>query len=314
MFERYTDSEHYVSMNKIKGYLESCGYATHSVTIKSDIEALIFSVMDIEYVHNKGYQLKSRPFTLGMLKILADVIASFRFLTVEDSEIFIKCLESLCSIYEVPCLKQNITMENRIKSSNEQIFENIDIINSALIKNLKISFDYYDYNTDKNLIKCNGGKQICLPFALVMNHEQYYVVSYFDKSPNSYTNFRLDHMKNIELLRQNKILPCEKLELESYIKASFSMLGGKSEYVTLRFPLENKYCNIAIDYFGKSVIMLKDINSNNFTIHVPIKVEFPQLFFAWIFSFNGKVEILQSLKFKKAYTKMLMENYIYSYI
>lgn len=72
MFIKYTDQNNYVSMERIQNYLTSCGYPAHKVTIKDDIDALISSGMEIEYIHNKGYHLRSRPFSLSILKILAD--------------------------------------------------------------------------------------------------------------------------------------------------------------------------------------------------------------------------------------------------
>ena len=135
MFIRYTDQNNYVSMNTIQKYLRSCGYPVHKLTIKDDIEALILSNMNIEYVHNKGYHLRSHPFSLSILKILADAIASFRFLTVKESESLFELLESLCSIYEVPLLRRKIMLTNCVKSDNEQIFDNIDVINSAFRNN-----------------------------------------------------------------------------------------------------------------------------------------------------------------------------------
>lgn len=50
MFIKYTDQNNYVSMEKIQNYLTSCGYPAHKVTIKDDIDALISSGMEIEYV------------------------------------------------------------------------------------------------------------------------------------------------------------------------------------------------------------------------------------------------------------------------
>lgn len=314
MFEKYTDSNHYISIQDSQRYLKSCGFVVHTITIKDDIEALIINGMDIEYTHNKGYHLKSRPFSLSILKMFADAIASFRFLTVKDSEKLFKLLESLCSIYEVPMLRRKITLTNRVKSDNEQIFDNIDIINSAFRSNQKISFNYYDYDINKQLVRRGDKRRICSPCALFMSDERYYIIAHYDKSPDVYTNFRLDRMMNVELIEQQRDMPSEELNLESYIKASFSMFSGKSEYVTLRLPLENKYCNVVIDHFGKSVIMLRDKESDGyFTIHVPIKTEYPQPFFAWVFSFNGEVEILSPMKLKTAYSKMLMSNLISSY-
>ena len=255
MFIKYTDQNNYVSMERIQNYLTSCGYPAHKVTIKDDIDALISSGMEIEYIHNKGYHLRSRPFSLSILKILADAIASFRFLTVDDSEKLLKLIESLCSIYEAPLLKREIMLTNRVKSDNEQIFDNIDMINSAFRNNQQISFDYYDYDINKHLVQ-RGEKRLCSPFALVMSGECYYVVSYYEK-----------------------------------------------------------YCNIVIDRFGKSVLMLRDKKSDNhFIIHVPVRAEYPQPFFSWIFSFRGKVEIISPIRLKERYTKVLYESCVQQYM
>ena len=313
MFIKYTDQNNYVSMKKIQNYLSSCGYPAHQVTIKDDIDALISSGMEIEYIHNKGYHLRSRPFSLSILKILADAIASFRFLTVDDSEKLLKLIESLCSIYEAPLLRREIMLTNRVKSDNEQIFDSIDMINSAFRNNQQISFDYYDYDINKQLVQ-HGKRKFCSPCALVMSDERYYVVSYYEEHSDTYTNFRLDRMRNIKLIDTVRKYPNEKLDLEQYVKSSFSMFRGKSEYVTLRFPLENKYCNIVIDRFGKSVLMLKDKQSDkHFNIHVLIKSEYPQPFFSWIFSFSGEVEILSPVRLKERYTETLMKSCILQY-
>ncbi len=314
IFRKYTDDRNFITMPEIKKYIRAYGFDVGERAILSDIDALIFYGMDIEYVHNKGYHLKSRPFSLSILKMLADAIASFRFLTIEDSEKLLKLLESLCSIYEAPLLRRKIMLTNRVKSDNEQILDNIDVINSAFRSNQQIGFDYYDYDINKHLVQ-RGEKRICSPFALVMSGECYYVVSYYEKYADTYTNFRLDRMRNIRLVNSAREYPDEKLNLEQYIKSSFSMFSGKSEYVTLRLPLENKYCNIVIDRFGKSVIMLRDKDSDNhFIIHVPIRAEYPQPFFSWIFSFRGKVEIISPIRLKERYTKVLYESCVQQYM
>lgn len=181
MFLKLTDSEHYLSMSMIIANLAKNGFSAGKRTIKEDIDALIYMGYDIEYIYNKGYHLKSRTFSLSVLKMLADAVASFRFLTVKDSEKLLKLLESLCSIYEAPLLRREIMLTNRVKSDNEHIFDNIDMINSALHNNQQISFDYYDYDINKQLVLRDGVKRTCSPFALVMCNEQYYVVSNYEK-------------------------------------------------------------------------------------------------------------------------------------
>lgn len=176
MFE-YTDSNYFISIQDSKRYLESCGFIVHTITIKDDIESLIINGMDIEYIHNKGYHLKSRPFSLSILKMLANAIASFRFLTAKDSEKILKLLESLCSIYEAPFLRRKIILTSCVKSDNEQILDNIDVINSAFRNNQQISFDYYDYDINKQLVLRNSEKQNYSPYALVMSDAHFQPVA-----------------------------------------------------------------------------------------------------------------------------------------
>ena len=252
IFRKYTDDRNFITMPEIKKYIRAYGFDVGERAILSDIDALIFYGMDIEYVHNKGYHLKSRPFSLSILKMLADAIASFRFLTIEDSEKLLKLLESLCSIYEAPLLRRKIMLTNRVKSDNEQILDNIDVINSAFRSNQQIGFDYYDYDINKHLVQ-RGEKRICSPFALVMSGECYYVVSYYEKYADTYTNFRLDRMRNIRLVNSAREYPDEKLNLEQYIKSSFSMFSGKSEYVTLRFH----------DFIGTHILSTKITSAQN---------------------------------------------------
>lgn len=94
----------------------------------------------------------------------------------------------MCSIYEVPILHRQIKLDIRVKTDNEQIFDNIDMINSAFRNNQQISFDYYDYDINKQLVQYEK-KKLCSPCAVVISNERYYVVSYYEEHPDKYTNF-----------------------------------------------------------------------------------------------------------------------------
>ena len=70
MFIKYTDQNNYVSMKKIQNYLSSCGYPAHQVTIKDDIDALISSGMEIEYIHIKRFNLEiEKAYAIGLTAI-----------------------------------------------------------------------------------------------------------------------------------------------------------------------------------------------------------------------------------------------------
>ena len=81
MFIKYTDQNNYVSMKKIQNYLNSYGYPAHQVTIKDDIDALISSGMEIEYIHIKRFNLEiEKAYAIGLTAIH---IHSFPYLLEE---------------------------------------------------------------------------------------------------------------------------------------------------------------------------------------------------------------------------------------
>lgn len=308
MFLQYTDDSHTMNIKRICNYLDINGYTATDKTVRDDILILQHFGMNIVFEKNKGYKLKSRLFELSELKMLADAISAFHFLTAFQAKMLLTKLETLCSNYEKREIYREMRFNDNIKSEGNDIFKNLDIINRAICQKKKIEFDYCDYDIKKNQVHRDGYKRICLPFATAMCSEQYYLVSNYTKYPETMTNFRIDRMRNIKILDEPCQIPPEKLNVTTYIRSSFSMFSGKSSYVTLKFPMENKFCNIVIDRFGKSVVMMRT-DSNYFTICVPIKSEQPEPFFAWIFSFNGNVQITSPVDLREQYSKMLMDNF-----
>ena len=69
MFIKYTDQNNYISMERIQNYLTSCGYPAHKVTIKDDIDALISSGMEIEYILYIMRLWYTKPYLNGIMGV-----------------------------------------------------------------------------------------------------------------------------------------------------------------------------------------------------------------------------------------------------
>ena len=292
IFYHYTDEEHPISIKTIKSLLNSNGYNGNKNTISSDISALQTAGFDIVHDNRTGYRLVNRLFDTIEIKILADAIASFKFLTVTKSNTLIAKLKLLCSKYDAEKINREFHIRNRVKTDNKQVLINIDAITTAMRENKQFSFDYYDYDIEKNMIY-NGTRE-CSPWEMAISSEEYYAVTYYKKYPSHPTNFRIDRMKNIQILDSNRIEPPEEIVIGNYLKSSFCMFSGKEECVTLRFPMTYKMCNIVYDKFGYDTKIQFD-GDEHFTIKVPIKTEQPSSFFSWLALFEGKVQIIEPI-------------------
>ena len=77
--------------------------------------------------------------------------------------------------------------------TNEEIYYNLNIINEAMEKNNKITFNYSD--------KQFKNKHVCLinPMNMINNHENYYLLTVNDLGEE--VSFNVDKMTNIKILQ-----------------------------------------------------------------------------------------------------------------
>ena len=243
----------------------------------------------------------SRSFQLPELKLLADAVASSRFLTEKKAKQLIQKIGSLGSPYETKQIERQIYVANRTKAINERIYLNVDAIHRAITENKKISFRYFKYNVEKKK-KYSPDLHICSPYALTWDDERYYLVAHYDKYPDKMTNFRVDRMESVQLLDE----PSQKLpkgfSLKEYLSSTFSMFSGTSQDIQLRF--ENELVSAVIDRFGTDVKLYPD-GDTHFTVTVKVKAEQP--FFGWLFGFGTSAQILQPAEIREKYVNMLKE-------
>ena len=103
LFEAKTDENHSFTGAKLIEILGEIGIKAERKTIYDDIKTLCDSGMDIVTVkdgHSNAYYLGERTFQQEELFVLADAIASSRFLTKKKSQELIKKLQSLTSEYK----------------------------------------------------------------------------------------------------------------------------------------------------------------------------------------------------------------------
>ncbi|MEL7647306.1 MAG: WYL domain-containing protein [Sedimentibacter sp.] len=297
-----TDTDHTLTVPEMIFELDKYNIKAERKSIYDDIESLISFGIDILCRKSKTYDyyIASRTFELAELKLLADAVASSKFITEKKSRELIKKIGSLTSSHEAKQLVRQIYVAGRVKTMNEKIYYNVDVINHAIGSNKQISFKYFEYTIDKKKRYRNDGiKYIASPYALTWDDENYYMISYYEKY-NGITHFRVDKMEDIEITDQN--CHTEDMNIVEYTKKIFSMYGGEEETVNIQF--DNSLLGVVIDRFGKETVTYK-IDENSFMAILTVEVSPP--FWGWIFQFGNKAKIISPEKVREEFVEYINE-------
>ena len=298
-----TDEEHPMPMRDIIEALERVDVSAERKSIYSDMEELRRFGIDVEN-STKGYYIASRDFELPELKLMADCICASRFITEKKSEKLIKKIESLASRHDGYKLHRQVFIADRIKNVNEGIYYTVDILADAVSRGKKIAFKYFDYAPDKSKKLRNEGKEyIVSPYSLTVSDENYYLISHYPKH-EKLTHFRIDRMCDIKVLDE----ACEDVTLVmgkgfsigEYSKKIFSMYAGESQRIKIK--CHNSVINAVIDRFGEGVVMEK-VDEEHVAVYP--NVDISPTFFAWIFTFGGKMKIESPENVKREFGEMV---------
>lgn len=168
MFQTLTDESNPMDTFQIIDYLAEHGVPANTKTLRSDIALL--KEMDIDIVTVSGrpnkYFLGARLFEMPELKLLIDATQSSRFITRKKSTELIRKLTSLASVNQQKQLSRHVYSTWKIKPKNESIYYFVDLINTAIEKHRKISFNIIEYDGSKNEVLRGDGETYVIKQAL----------------------------------------------------------------------------------------------------------------------------------------------------
>jgi len=307
ILREFTDEEHPISTQKLIEKLEEYDVLAERKSIYDDMEQLKnfgYDILTVKSKVNGGYFMGEREFELAELKLLVDAVQASKFITLKKSNAMIKKLENMVSKYDAGKLQRQVYVSNRIKTINESIFYNVDVIHNSLQSNTKISFQYFEWTIDKKMeLKKEGELYKVSPFALTFNDENYYLVAY-DSTGDKIKHYRVDKIKNIKLLNEARegVQNFKSFDIATYSGRTFGMYGGKEEIVTLF--CDNNMAGVMIDRFGKDIDIRKR-DENKFSIRVNVAVS--RQFFGWLAGVGSGVVLTEPSDVKDQYKKYLEE-------
>lgn len=290
IFIECTDEKHAMTVAELSDALAAYEISAERKSLYDDMELLRVFGLDIRTVRDRSvrYYLGSRMFETAELKLLVDAVRSSRFITQKQSDDLIRKLERMLSKYEASALRRQLVVANRLKTENDGVFGNVDMIHRAIAENRRIRFRYYSWSADKRRVfRRNGSFYLISPFALVWDSENYFLVGY-DATADMIKHFRVDKMLEISIDKEKREgeSAFEKFDLASHSKQLFGMYAG--DLCAVGFECDKSLADAVIDRFGTDVMMSNRGDSFTFTARVMVSPSF----YSWVLGFGSKMKIV----------------------
>ena len=206
ILQEQSDDSHPICTNEIIEGLARDGISIERKTLPSDIEALRKFGYDIicERGINNSYYIGNRDFELPELKLLVDAVQSSHFITARKSNSLINKLQGLTGKYQAIQLQRYVFVSDRVKSDNEHIYMNVDLLHNAINERKKVTFRYFDYDIGLNKIyRYDGFPYSVSPYGLAWVDEKYYMIGFYDRR-DAVCHFRVDKMDRLKIAEDDQ--------------------------------------------------------------------------------------------------------------
>lgn len=287
-----TDANHDITLQEMIDKLAANNVTAERKSLYDDIAQLDdfgIKIKKTQYGKTYHYQVVNREFELAELKLLVDSVASAKFITEKKSNELIKKIEHLASKQDASMLQRQVYVAGRVKAMNNDIMKNVDAIHNAIAQNLKISFQYFQWNVKKEPeLRKNGARYVISPWGLSWDDENYYMVGY-DSDADMIKHFRVDKMLHvkIEKTRREGRYKFKEVDMAIYSKKMFSMFDGEEQ--TVEILCANNLAGVMIDRFGKDVCVLKADEEH---FRIVVKVAASKHFIHWIMALGDGAKII----------------------
>ena len=311
ILQRETDEDHPIGTEELRSKLAEEGIEAHRTTIYEDIKLL--NECGYEIMSRRGrsnqYYVMDRKFSNPEIHILLDAVQAASFITDKKTAELVDKISQLAGSQKGLVLKKNIVQFNTAKSSNENIYYNVNEIVSAINNGQKIIFLYFDYDINHNRVYRRGGHHyVVSPVATVFDDGHYYLVIY-DKRYNKMSNYRIDRMEKVQSIEDRADIPPEDLafNIANYKRSLFGMFSGATTEVTIE--AHHSLIDAIFDLFGEKT---KILSSSEDTVRFRVDVQVSDLFFGWCCSFGEKVKLIgpdNIIDQLKVYTETVNKQY-----
>ncbi|MCR5205685.1 MAG: WYL domain-containing protein [Lachnospiraceae bacterium] len=307
MLQQESTPEHPLTTAVLCKKLFKIGIKCDRRTLSIDMEALRDFGFDIKSKmvgHEKGYYYDVRTFSIAELKIMIDAIQAAAFVTKEKTDDLVARLAAIGGTKKKEILKSNIVCFNTRKHTNENIYDNVEVLEEAIQAKKQASFLYYDRDEKGNIIyRKEKQRYMVEPMALIFNEDNYYLMCYSSKY-DGITNYRVDRMEMVAVEEEpvSENAKMDTSDIAQFTKQAFKMYGGEMTDITLEF--NDDLVGVIHDKFGENTSIIRTA-SNKCAASVQVQVS--PTFWGWLFQFGKKMKILSPGSLMEEYRKKITE-------
>lgn len=289
-----SDEEHPISATEIMYYLKNdYDIDCERKTVYDCIDCLIEYGYDIIRSKSpRGYFMVPYHFETAELRLLIDAVSSANFISAKKTKALLKKFSGFASEYQYKRLEKQVYIDNRNKCSNENIFYNIDILNSAILKNLQVKVVYRRRKiVDGNRAQYEEKTMTINPYALVWANDHYYLVGNYEKYDNL-IHLRIDRLKSVSVTdkksrRFSEVSPYNtSFDIADYSNKHLSMFAGDIKPVEL--ICNNKIIEDFIDRFGENSYM-RPFDDEHFLAKLDVAVTDGLV--SWVMQFGDEIKV-----------------------
>ncbi len=295
ILEYYSDERHPLTQDDIVKYLEK----DYGIVVERKAVGRQLSLLKEAYDYpnspltiisekRKGTYIEQRAFEDAELRMLIDGVLSSRYITASHSKQLIDKLCSLSNKYFRSNVKNVYSVNDWSKTDNYDLFYNIELVDEAIERGRKITFDYYKYRWDKTMKKT--ATHSVSPYQLILHNQRYYLMSYNERF-GEIRYYRIDHIRNMQI-EDEAVTPLRSLsgykngidyrELSSSLPYMFS-----DKLETVEFITDYRIIDQVIDWFGTDVKIQPEGTMYKVTVRVSV-----QAMEYWAMQYLNAVEVV----------------------
>lgn len=261
VLKRYSDEEHMMSVAELQRKIkEIYDVDIDPRTIRRNINLLKYKLnydISTRDENGKGYYINRDPdtdFEPGEIRAIIDNFSYANYIVPSIARDIIKKCKNIQNVYQNEKLKDYQIYANDSKTENVEVIKNIEDITNSIYSNNKIKFEYWKYTITNKLEKIIVSTPIVSPYAIVYSKQQFYLIG-IKEGQHNFFNYRLDRMKNVNILKDKISIKKKKSEIKDFAESSIEMFGGKKEEI-------EAICHIwlldaVFDIFGKNITIEK---------------------------------------------------------
>lgn len=298
LLRKETDEDHPISRVELCRRLNEMNISSNVRTLSEDIKVLTDNGFEIESFlkdKEKYFYVPEHELTIPEIKILIDALQAATFVTEKKTAELVEKVAALGGSHKAELLKENMICFNTRKHTNEAILYTVDGIEDAIIRRKKIAFNYFHLNEKAERVYVTTGtgekkRYYVEPVALIFNEDNYYLMAYSSKHPDSTASYRIDRIDHLEVVEESVMSEATIAKIDGvaeFTEQAFKMYGGDLEDVVLQF--DRSLVDPVFDKFGEDTPMMK---VNDTTCAATVHVQISPTFFGWLAQFGNRMKIL----------------------